>query len=59
MAADCTRLQGEICENPTLESKDLSFLLEGFLKALVAEQKLPVGIHRLIQATPEPIEATG
>lgn len=39
MAADTTRLQGEIEENPEGQTLDVERLLSGFLHALIEEQE--------------------
>lgn len=39
MATDATRVQGEVVNNPFDEDKDVDFLLNHFLDALLKEQK--------------------
>jgi hypothetical protein len=38
MSADGKRLQGEVAEKPQLSSGDVERLIQGFLRALLAEQ---------------------
>lgn len=40
MAADTTRLQGEIAECPEEKKLNVELLLKGFLQALIDEQKI-------------------
>jgi hypothetical protein len=40
MATDATRLQGEIVEKPEAQELDVERLVAGFLRSLLAEQKL-------------------